>query len=173
MKQSIQLKLLSINDAETLAMHLNDSLIYKTTASLPYPYTLQHAQAFIDYSQNLETGRNFGIFKENNELIGGIGYQIKALNNSAEVGYWIASTFWGKGYATMALSMLLEQLFNQEHLHKVYAYHFVDNVSSGKVMIKNGMKFDGILRSHVYKEGKYLDVCVYSILEDEYLCLKK
>ncbi|WP_256992221.1 GNAT family N-acetyltransferase [Paenibacillus sp. XY044] len=43
---------------------------------------------------------------------------------------------------------------------------------SGKVMTKLGMKYEGTLRQHAKKWGKYEDLVYYGLLKEEYLSMK-
>lgn len=110
--------------------------------------------------------------KDTHELIGSmtvIDIHEKDLN--AEIGYCSGPKFWGKGYSTEALKKVLDFLFNEVGLHLVEAYHIVENVGSGKVLEKAGMKREGILRERQYIKslGKYSDWVVYSITKDEFI----
>lgn len=109
--------------------------------------------------------------KDTHELIGSITViDIHKKDLNAEVGYCSSSKFWGKGYSTEALSKVLDFLFNEVGLHLVEAYHIVENVGSGKVLEKSGMKKEGILRERQYIKAlnKYCDWAVYSITKDEF-----
>ncbi|WP_244364778.1 GNAT family N-acetyltransferase [Paenibacillus cellulositrophicus] len=54
-------------------------------------------------------------------------------------------------------------------LNRVFARHFGGNPASGKVMVKVGMKYEGTLRQHAKKKGKYEDLVYYGLLKEEYL----
>ncbi len=154
-------------DAPILASLLNDERIYQNTYAIPFPYTLEHASSFIEQSMTTTSGENFGIVLDS-EIIGGIGYVMNPNNHAAEIGYWIAANKWDNGYATQATALILKYLFEEINVNKVFAYHYTENPASGKVMIKNHMVYEGILRENIYKQGKYYDVAVYSILKKEY-----
>ncbi|WPC10237.1 GNAT family N-acetyltransferase [Riemerella anatipestifer] len=49
-------------------------------------------------------------------------------------------------------------------LNKLYASHFSHNLASGKVMESCGMQFEGVLKQEVLKQGIYLDLYRYGIL---------
>jgi RimJ/RimL family protein N-acetyltransferase len=54
-------------------------------------------------------------------------------------------------------------------LHRIVATHFQRNPASGRVMQKLGMRYEGCLREHVFKGGRYQDLMLYGILRDEWL----
>ena len=53
-----------------------------------------------------------------------------------EVGYWLGREFWGKGIATRALSLFLEQVL----LRPLYAYVAKHNLASIRVLEKCGFE---------------------------------
>lgn len=119
-----------------------------------------------DYD-NEYTYRWIVTLKQDGSIIGMIDVIDKNIQYmTAEVGYCYGSKYWGNGYASEALSKVVEYL-HQEGFPTVYAQHFISNVSSGKVMQKAGMKFEGQLKSRVInKEGKREDVCIYSSVKE-------
>jgi RimJ/RimL family protein N-acetyltransferase len=86
------------------------------------------------------------------------------LFNAAELGYWIGVAHWNRGYCTEAAKAVLEYGFNSLRYHKISARHFVDNLSSGRVMEKVGMRREGLLQDDVMKDGRYITVELYGIV---------
>ena len=85
---------------------------------------------------------------------------------TAEVGYCYGSRYWGNGYASEALTQVVNYLHNIGFV-TVYAQHFESNKASGKVMQNAGMQFEGTLKSRVInKLGEREDVCIYSSVEN-------
>ena len=103
------------------------------------------------------------VLKDTNETIGMIDVIAKNLQYmTAEVGYCYGSKFWGHGYATEALKIVINYL-HSEGFAVVYAQHFASNIASGKVMKNAGMEYEGLLRSRVInKNGEREDVYIYS-----------
>ena len=79
----------------------------------------------------------YGIYSTN-KIIGFLN-EVTSENDEIEVGYFIASKEWNKGYATEALKVAIEELFAMGY-KRVVAGHFEDNPASGRVMQKAGMK---------------------------------
>ena len=82
----------------------------------------------------------------------------------AELGYWVARPFWNQGYASEGARALVRFGFAELGLHRVSAHHYSRNPASGKVMQKIGMRFEGLLRQHVFKWGVFEDIEMYGIL---------
>lgn len=81
------------------------------------------------------------VLKDGNEPIGAIDVvDICDDNKTAEIGYVLSYNYWNNGFATEALNIVIDALFNMGFT-KIKAKHHVDNIASGKVMEKCGMKF--------------------------------
>lgn len=154
-------------DAAEVALHLSNPLISKTTLHIPYPYSRTDARMWIQRSK--EAVKNFSaitfviVLKKSNQIVGAIGLHPNTEHNRAEVGYWIAVPYWNRGLATEALHEILAYGFNELGFHKMYATHLLDNLSSGRVMIKAGMKREGKLTGHYKKGDEYVSVIQYGM----------
>jgi ribosomal-protein-alanine N-acetyltransferase len=111
------------------------------------------------------------VVKETNELIGTIGVvNIDENILMCEVGYCIGTGYWGKGYVTEALKEVIRFLFNEVGANRIEAKHQSENINSGKVMLKSGMKHEGKLREKgLDNKGNIIDLDIYSILKREYI----
>lgn len=106
------------------------------------------------------------------EFIGLIALNIgKPKYQSAEVWYKIDSKYWGKGYATEALTMLLNFSFNVLKLHRIEAGCAVENIASVKVLEKIGMTREGMKRKKLPIRGDWKDNYFYAILDEDF-CAK-
>ena len=86
------------------------------------------------------------IRKSDNQLLGMI--EITAIDHSGVIlGYVLARTFWGQGYMTETLQLLIRWAFGQNDIYRVWAFCDVDNLASKNVLEKCGMQCEGILRS--------------------------
>lgn len=109
-------------------------------------------------------------FKETGEAIGGIS-TVKMFENEecCEIGYVLSKKFWNKGIMTEALQAVLGYLFENVGFHRVQLRHDVNNIASGKVMLKNGLQREGILREcEKTVDGNWRDMVMYSILDKEF-----
>lgn len=107
--------------------------------------------------------------KASGELIGTIDlFNINEDTENCEVGYNIGFNWWSKGYGTEALHAVVEFAFRIMDIHKISATHNIDNPASGKIMLKVGMKREGIIRHMIRKNNQYKDCGIYGILQQEY-----
>jgi [ribosomal protein S5]-alanine N-acetyltransferase len=108
--------------------------------------------------------------KDSGELIGTIDlYNINEDTENCEVGYDIGFNWWNQGYGTEALHAVVEFAFRFMNIHKISATHGIDNPASCKIMLKVGMKREGIIRHMIRKNNQYKDCGIYGILQQEYL----
>ena len=76
--------------------------------------------------------------------------------------------YWGHGYGSDAVRLMLEYGFGQLNLHRVYLYVFAYNKRAIRAYEKCGLKHEGALREAGYKNGRYFDILVMGILENEW-----
>ena len=146
--------------------------IADTTLTIPHPYPhgaaaewiLTHAPAW-----EKGTAATFAVVEnESGRLVGVAALMIKPDHRRAELGYWIALDRWNQGYATESNQRLVDFGFEDLGLHRIEARHFLRNPASGRVMLKLGMKAEGVERDAAVKGDRYESFAVYSILEDEW-----
>lgn len=114
---------------------------------------------------------SFGIFgKQSEQLIGQISlFSIKRLPySSGLVGYSIDEQCAGRGIASEALALAVSFAFETAKLHRIEAYVSPNNVSSIRVLEKNGFMREGLLRKLLYINGKWEDHYLYAILSEDY-----
>lgn len=167
------LRPLSPSDAGEVRRLAGDEAIASTTLAIPHPYPEGLAEQWIaslpgKYAEGSQV--TFGIERrEDGAVVGAIGLLfISREHENAEMGYWIGTPFWGRGYATEAARAVLGYGFGSLGLHRIYAHHFHRNAASGRVMQKLGMTREGRLRHHVKKWGGYEDLEYYGILREEF-----
>jgi RimJ/RimL family protein N-acetyltransferase len=143
-----------------------------TTVSIPHPYDLDHALAWIG-QQRREAVRgratNFAIrLLPDGPLIGSAGLRdIDPEHLQAELGFWIGREWWGKGYAREAAAAVVQFGFDSLGLNRIYGHHMARNPAAGKVLSASGMQQEGVLRQRVRKWGVYEDVVLYGIIRDD------
>jgi RimJ/RimL family protein N-acetyltransferase len=158
-----------IEDASSIAKYANNRKIWQNLRdSFPHPYTMKDAEAFIT-KVNKSKPRTVFAITTNYEAIGSIGL---ILGNdvhqfTAEMGYFLAEPFWGKGIMTQAVCFLSAWAISNLCLQRISAEPYATNIASHKVLEKAGFAYEGRLRSSVFKDGKVLDQMVYSYLGHE------
>jgi RimJ/RimL family protein N-acetyltransferase len=158
------------SDAAALAELAGEREVAASTLRIPHPYTLADAEEFISAcSRNAAQGAAsvFAVTLQSGELCGACGLELDPIHSHAEIGYWIGMPYWGQGYATEAAAILVDFGFTHLKLHRIFAAHFVGNSASGRVLQKIGMTYEGRLRGHYLKWGKFCDAEAYGMIESD------
>ena len=148
------------SDKERLVTLLGNSEVLKTLSNVPYPYTINDAERWLEIVNRHEF--KFNIFLDDN-LIGGVGLSLDE-DEFYELGYWLGVDYWGQGYATEAVKGLLDHAITKLQSPKIKANVYKGNTASAKVLEKNGFKKVG--EGEVFSLSRQETIpCVKLILE--------
>lgn len=118
-------------------------------------------QKIVNYTfaiEELNTGKFLGL----------LGFKLGSKKyNNAEVYYKLNVNYWGKGYATEALNLVLDFGFYNLKLHRIVAGCAIENIGSIKVLEKVGMKREGHARQTLPLKSGWSDNYEYAILETD------
>ena len=160
-----------LSDAKDLAAALSNKKVQDNLRDgLPYPYTEQDGKDFISAMLSADENETFAfVTYVDNTVIGSIGIfrQENIHRQTAELGYYIAEEYWGKGIMTEAVRQICEYVFRESDIIRIYAEPFVYNIASCRVLEKAGFQYEGTLRSNAVKNGKVMDMKMYSLLKEE------
>ncbi len=112
-----------------------------------------------------------GIFlKSTNKLIGYTGIcNISKTNKSGEYYIFIgAKEYWSKGIGTKVTQQILEIGFNEYKLNRIMLTVSEPNIGGLKAYKKAGFNIEGRLREASYRDNKYHDKLIMSILLSEW-----
>lgn len=161
-----------LSDAKDLAAVLSNKKVQDNLRDgLPYPYTEQDGKDFISAMLSADENETFAFaITVDNTVIGSIGVfrQENIHRQTAELGYYIAEEYWGKGIMTEAVRQICECVFSESDIIRIYAEPFAYNMASCRVLEKAGFQYEGTLRSNAVKNGKVLDMKMYSLLKEEW-----
>ncbi|MCI3985736.1 GNAT family N-acetyltransferase [Bacillus vallismortis] len=106
-------------------------------------------------------------------LCGMIGlHHLDQINRKAEIGYWIAQEYEGKGIMTAACRTIITYAFKELGLNRVALCAAVGNHKSRAIPMRLGFQEEGIARDGLFVNGKYHDLVYYSLLKREWKELK-
>ncbi len=105
----------------------------------------------------------------NGEIIGSISVMsLDELRNNCEVGYCIGYDYWNRGITSEALAAVIQYLFEEIGMHRILAKHDVENPSSGAIMKKCGMSYEGRWKEYYLRhDGTYSDALLYGIVNSK------
>jgi [ribosomal protein S5]-alanine N-acetyltransferase len=159
-------------DAEDVARLAGAREIAATTLFIPHPYSVADAEKWLaTHQETFDAGRgvNFALtLRGSGKLVGSVGLTVDREHEKAELGYWVGVPFWGKGYATEAAGAVVRHGFEGLGLNRVWAYHYARNRSSGRVLEKIGMRYEGVARQHIRKWGEFQDCPMYGVVRADY-----
>lgn len=162
-----------LSDAADLAAALsNKKILDNLRDGLPYPYTEQDGAAYISAMLSADENETFAFaITVDGKAIGSIGAfrQGNIHKQTAELGYYIAEGYWGKGIMTEAVKQLCAYVFEKSDILRIYAEPFANNTASCRVLEKAGFRYEGTLRSNAVKNGNVVDMKMYSLLKSEAL----
>ena len=158
------------SDRERLAEAANDKRIWRNLTNLfPHPYSLQDADEWIELcAQHGEPTRNFVIALDG-DLVGSIGLNLLEGEKAhmANIGYWIAAEYWGRGIATQALRAFTSYAFDAFPVSRLQTTVFGWNPASARVLEKCGYQLEGRRRGAIRKGDETTDELCYGLLESE------
>lgn len=91
----------------------------------------------------------------------------EALNNVAEIGYWIRSDLAGRGLGTEAARAVCDFGFDEIGLHRVELRAWTENPASIRIAEKLGFVREGLLREASWAQAGYQDMYIYGLLKSE------
>jgi ribosomal-protein-alanine N-acetyltransferase len=135
----------------------------------PYPYREEDARDFIRLQAQIDPPQAFAIAQDD-VLIGVISYQPQhdVYRFSAEVGYWLGESHWGRGIVTEALKAMVRHLFATTDLQRLYATVFAFNTASMRALEKAGFHNEGVSVQHVFKNARFWDEHRYYLLREQH-----
>src|SRR3954452_1998403 len=132
-------------DALALATAIADESIVRNLATVPWPYSMRDAEAFLASPRD-PILPSLLIFERGTgapQLVGACGLSRRP-SGSVEMGYWIARPLWCRGYATEACTALRYRA-RTLGLGSLEGSHFVDNPASARVLEKLGFEPLGLI----------------------------
>ena len=169
-KLNITIRKWKTEDAHDLAEALNNKKIQDNLRDgLPYPYTVTDAEWFISAMLNAEKDSAYAwAITADDKAIGSIGVFRKdnIHRYTAEMGYYIAEPYWGKGVGTIAVKEACDYIFHNTDILRIFAEPFAYNTASCRVLEKGGFVCEGILRMNAVKNGKVLDMKMYALIKE-------
>ena len=160
------------SDVESLARHANNRRIWQNLRDgFPHPYTKGDAERWVAHAASMTEPQGVFAIVIDELVAGGIGVhrldKDPVYRDTAELGYWLAEPYWGRGLMTEAVRAVTRSAFDELSLFRIEAGVFGWNVSSVRVLEKTGYSFEGRLRKQVFKDGQRVDVLLYSRLRTD------
>lgn len=155
------------SDLEKLASHRNS---YDTWSKLTSPLPVQaHRQG--EWLRSLGTRDMY--------FIGSVGEtpvdvallrltDIDTINRNGAVGIDVFEEHRGNGYATPLFALLCDYAFEQLGLNHLWLLVLEDNEPAKRVYTKVGFTHEGVMRKHIFRDGRFKDYLLMGLLKEEW-----
>lgn len=157
------------SDAAELARHANNRKVWlQLRDRFPHPYTIDDARGFIAFARGANPETAFAVTVDDLP-VGSVGAVLgeDVERCSAEVGYWLGESYWGRGIATRALEGFTRYAFAAYELERLFAVPLAANTVSCRVLEKAGYRLEGRMRRSAVKDGVVQDQLLYAIVRGE------
>lgn len=161
----------TVADAGAVLACANDAEWVRYLVNIPHPFTKKDAEAFVERFSDPIAWDDLPMFAVTLEdkVIGEVYLNaLDRANERAELGYSLGRKYWGKGFATEAISAVVDWAFRTYNLHKLYATCDPRNLRSMRVLDKLGMLREGLLTHHLRWHDEYRDVAYYGLLRSDW-----
>ena len=151
--ERLYLRELVLEDVDALSLVLSDP---ESMKYYPDPYNREKVKSWIQ--RNIDNYRTYNhglwavVLKDGDIFIGDCGITMQNIDNEVlpEIGFHIIKDYWNKGYATEALTCLIEWALHSHSVDKIVAECLEDNIPSIKVLEKLNMTKTGKVNDMLY-----------------------
>lgn len=103
------------------------------------------------------------------EVVGAMNFlDVDHTSGVANLAYWVLPEHQGEGYASEALSLVLEYGFDELRLNRVQADCLETNDASHGLLESFGFAQEGRFRDAEFLDGEHVDVLRYGLLAEEW-----
>jgi RimJ/RimL family protein N-acetyltransferase len=158
-----------MEDKPALLRHANNRNLWRNLRDrFPHPYLAADADAWLSRVAAALPPEGIYAIDIAGEAVGGVGVERHSdvRRCSADIGYWLAETFWGRGIATEAVRAVTAAALAEPGLWRLEAGVFAWNTASMRVLQKAGYVREGIQARAAFKDGVAVDQVLYAITRD-------
>ena len=167
---NIKIRSWKIEDAQDLAKALSNKKIQDNLRDgLPFPYTVSDAQSFISAMLSADPDKTYAwAITVDDIAVGSIGVfrNSNVHRLTAEIGYYVAEEWWGKGVMTEAVTQACRYIFENTDIVRIHAEPYSFNTASCRVLEKAGFVYEGTLRKNAIKNGQLTDMKMYAMVKE-------
>lgn len=168
--ERLLLRSFTLGDVDKAQVFRDDADFVKFLPHIPHPFTRSDAEKWVEtnIAEPWDQYPTFAIEYEG-KLIGDVNAELDLSSDTAMIGYALSREHWGKGFATEASIAVIDWLFGEFDLSKVWASTDINNRQSQRVLEKLGMIRTDILKNdHLDRNGEPVDEVVYEISRNEW-----
>jgi RimJ/RimL family protein N-acetyltransferase len=133
------------DDVPAIVAAMNDWEVAQWVAAPPFPYAAADAEVWIARVLRDHAGPAPGMFAaaalDGDRIVGSVALERREEEpGTAVLGYWLARSAWGLGYATEAVLALVARGFGPMGLDRIVAVTDPANAASRRVLAKAGFR---------------------------------
>lgn len=106
--------------------------------------------------------------RESGRLSGSLAVRFTGHAGQGDIGYWVARPFQGRGLGREAVALAARLAFRHLDAHALYAWVFVGNAASRRVLEHNGFTLARTVPGRVQKRGLRVDEWHFVLLASEW-----
>jgi RimJ/RimL family protein N-acetyltransferase len=164
----LRIRPMTVDDAEGMHLVYADEEAMRWWSHPPHS-SLDETRAKLAKNAAATDWRAWAItLKGDDTAIGQLAAHEKRQGKVIEIGYSLARTHWGKGYAREAVSRLLDLLFREEGNRRVFADTDPDNTGSNNLLQSLGFVREGVLRGEWETHLGVRDSFIWGLLAEEW-----
>ena len=129
--------------------------------------TFEETKAQMDFFSGLEeqgTGIWWAVCSPDNREFYGAGglNSLSREHRKAEVGFWLLTGYWNRGYMTEAMPVILNYGFEHLNLHRIEGIVESENSACKKAVEKLGFTYEGTMKECEVKNGRFISLDIYA-----------
>ena len=151
-------------DRDDLIREANNRKVWRNmTHTFPHPYTERDADLWLAIAADPGPSIQLAIDADG-RAVGGIGVIAGEgiFAQTAQFGYWLGESHWGRGFASAAATALAGRLAHERLFARLEAQVFEWNPASMRVLEKAGFEREAVLRCAATKDGYLIDTVLYA-----------
>lgn len=170
----VVLKPMGLEDAPNFVEWFKDKEITKFLGNQNKDLDLKKERAYIRGLSKKKEQITWSIYTKDGIHIGSTDlHSLNKEHKKTEFGIMIGDkNYWNKGLGQDTLKTVIKYCFNTLKLNRFELIVFSDNSKALKCYTNCGLRLEGTKRQAVYRDGKYWDEIIMSLLKSEYKKLK-
>ena len=166
-----RVRALETGDRDRLTIWRNDKMIQDQLVGWHWPTSPENENDWLMAIRKDQVNKRFAIEAEDGKHIGNIGvYDIDWVWRQCGFGLFIGDNgYRGKGYALDASRALLDFIFNETGMHRVWVYILATNQPSIKHFTRLGFTHEGVLREHNFRAGEFVNVNIMGLIDTDFV----
>ena len=165
--KKVTLRPLKIEDVKYTLELRYDVEANKALIAYPFPVNIENEKQWIENLYPTGERENIYFAIEQNSSKDFVGYlslrNINYINRNGDFGIILLKRFRGKGYSGEAMKLFFSYIFDQINLRKIQLEVLKENDKAIKIYESLGFNEEGILKEHIYQDGKYKDLVLMSL----------